>query len=152
MAGQEPWARALIRLASSGVLDMTISSEALAGIAAGSPVRIRREAPVIEAKRKGRRHPTGEVAFPGGVDRNRLYGAGAVEMTGYSARAAPLVGNPIHTDAGRLVVTPDQNRTQQQTDTHTCRQEEIRTKTGQCRMQQDGGWKKTPPKEDRQTA
>ncbi|MFO1434093.1 MAG: hypothetical protein U1F76_29075 [Candidatus Competibacteraceae bacterium] len=46
-------------------------------------------------------------------------------MTGYPARAAPLVENPVHTDADRLVVTPDQNRTQRQTDTHTRRQEEF---------------------------
>ncbi|MFO1431279.1 MAG: hypothetical protein U1F76_14240 [Candidatus Competibacteraceae bacterium] len=116
---------------------MMTSSETLAGITAASPARVPREAPVMKWEREGRRHPTGEVSFSGGVDGTWLRGAGAVEMTGYSARAAPLVENPVHTDAGRLVVTPDQNRTQRQTDTHTRRQEEVRMETGRRQMQQD---------------
>ncbi|MFO1434128.1 MAG: hypothetical protein U1F76_29260 [Candidatus Competibacteraceae bacterium] len=131
---------------------MVASLEALAGIPADSPVGVRRETPLMEDEGDGRQQPTGEVTFPEGMDGNRLRGVGAVEMTGYSARAAPLVGNPVHTDTGRLAVIPDQDRMQRQTDTHTRGQEEVGMETGWCRRQQDGGWTKTSPTGGRQAA
>jgi len=106
----------------------------------------------MEWEREGRRRPTGEVAFPGGVDGNRLCGVGVIKVTGYLARADSLVENPVHTDAGRLAVTPDQDRTQRQTDAHTRRREEVGMETGRRRIQKDGGWTKTSLTGGRQAA